>query len=104
MYRYIYTSGFHYQPIPKTKTEAKECWEQMEGFMSPEFIAQDGEATLAQQKRNYRAVLRDTLRLHKKFPHPKDIYLEMLRDEDARLFGYKDHDEYYETWKKARGY
>ena len=101
---YNYTRGFHYQPLPKTKAEARECWEQIEGSMSDECISQDGEATQAEAKQNYRDVLRDALRLHKKFPHPKDILLELWNDKDARLFGYKDHDDYYETWKKAKGF
>ena len=101
---YNYTRGFWAYPLPNTKENAKECWEQIEGFMSPEGIAQDGEATLSEQRQNYRDVLKDALRLHKKFPHPKDILLELWSDKDARRFGYKDNDDYHEQWKKAKGY
>ena len=104
MYRYIYTGGFYAFREPKTKEEARRCWEKLEGSMSPECIAQDGEATQAEARQNYRYVLKDALRLHKKFPHPKDILLELWSDKDARLFGYKDNDDYHETWKKAKGY
>lgn len=101
---YNYTRGYHYQPLPTTQAEARECWEQIEGSMSPECIFQDGEATQAEARQNYHATLRDALILHTKFPHPKDILLEALEEEDAKKFGYKNHDDYYETWKKAMGY
>ena len=90
--------------FPKTKAEARECWEQIEGYTSPECIARDGEATEEESMQNYRDVLKDALLLHKKFPHPKDILLELWSDKDARRFGYKDNDDYHEQWKKAKGY
>jgi len=96
---YNYTYGFREDPLPKTEKEARECWEQMSDEMSPDFMV---------TWTTYRAVLRDALRLHKKFPHPKDINLEALgeraRDKDVRLFGYKDCVDYFDTWKKAKGY
>jgi len=101
---YNYTRGFHYQPLPMSIAEAKECWEQIQGSMSAECIHEDGEATQAEARQNYLDVLRDALILHKKFPHPKDILLEELDEKDVKKFGYKDFDDYYKTWEKAKGY
>ena len=93
-----------YKPLPVSIAEARECWKEIQHSMSPECIHQDGEATQAEARQNYRDALRDALILHTKFPHPKDILLEALEEEDVKKFGYKDHDDYYETWKKAKGY
>tara|TARA_R110001606_G_C15052229_1_gene613675 strand:+ start:202 stop:483 length:282 start_codon:yes stop_codon:yes gene_type:complete len=59
--------------FPKTKTEARECWEQISWSLSPENLAEDGMLSSREQVRKEREIHEDARLLFKHFKCPKDI-------------------------------
>ena len=106
-YAYEYRIGF-WSPVtgaymPNTDKEAKSCWDQIEGALSPESIYEDGELTQREAEQKYRQVLEDAVRLHLKYPKPDDICLELWHEEDYRHFGFSGHEEASDAYSKAKG-
>jgi len=59
--------------FPKTKAEARECWEQISCSLAPENIAEDGELSLREQVRKEREIHEDAHLLFRYFKCPRDI-------------------------------
>jgi len=59
--------------FPKTKAEARECWENIVCGLAPESITEDGELSLTESRRKERGILQDAKLLFTRFKCPKDV-------------------------------
>ena len=59
--------------FPKTKAEARKCWEHIVCGLAPESITEDGELSLTESRRKERGILQDAKLLFTRFKCPKDV-------------------------------
>ena len=59
--------------FPKTKAEARECWEHIVCGLAPESITEDGELSTSEARRKERGILQDAKLLFTRFKCPKDV-------------------------------
>ena len=59
--------------FPKTKGEARECWEHIVCGLAPESITEDGELSLTESRKKERGILQDAKLLFTRFQCPKDL-------------------------------
>jgi hypothetical protein len=59
--------------FPRSKAEARECWEQIACSLSDENLSEDGELSIREQVRKERRIREDARLLFKHFKCPKDI-------------------------------
>ena len=59
--------------FPKTKAEARECWENIVCGLAPESIIEDGELSTSEARRKERGILQDAKLLFTRFKCPKDV-------------------------------
>jgi|TARA_R100000482_G_C5113785_1_gene141957 hypothetical protein len=59
--------------FPKTKAEARECWEHIVCGLAPESITEDGELSTREARRKERGILQDAKLLFTRFKCPKDV-------------------------------
>ena len=59
--------------FPKTKAEARKCWENIVCGLAPESITEDGELSTSEARRKERGILQDAKLLFTRFKCPKDV-------------------------------
>ena len=60
-------------PFPKTKVEARECWEDISRGLAMENLTEDGELSITETNRKERHILQDAKLLFTRFKCPKDV-------------------------------
>jgi len=60
-------------PFPKTKVEARECWEDISRGLAMENLTEDGELSVTETNRKEREILQDAKLLFTRFKCPKDV-------------------------------
>ena len=60
-------------PFPKTKVEAKECWEDISRGLAMENLTEDGELSVTETNRKERCILQDAQLLFTRFQCPKKV-------------------------------
>ena len=59
--------------FPKTKAEAKQCWEKISCGLAMENLTEDGELSTTETNRKERGILQDAKLLFTRFKCPKDV-------------------------------
>ena len=59
--------------FPKTKAEAKQCWEEISCGLAMENLTEDGELSTTETNRKERGILQDAKLLFTRFQCPKDL-------------------------------
>ena len=59
--------------FPKTKAEAKQCWEEISCGLAMENLTEDGELSTTETNRKERGILQDAKLLFTRFKCPKDV-------------------------------
>ena len=67
--RWNYVKG----AFPKTKAEAKQCWEEISCGLAMENLTEDGELSTTETNRKERGILQDAKLLFTRFKCPKDV-------------------------------
>ena len=60
-------------PFPKTKVEARECWEDISRGLAMENLTEDGELSATETNRKERGILQDAKLLFTRFQCPKNL-------------------------------
>ncbi len=60
-------------PFPKTKVEARECWEDISRGLAMENLTEDGELSITETNRKERGILQDAKLLFTRFQCPKKV-------------------------------